>query len=54
MAITNKPSIAALLMAPAAADTTLVAFDGTAGAISSFEELNDPVSEQSARLAASD
>ena len=54
MAITNKALIAALLMAPAAADITLVAFDGTAGAISSFEELNDPVSEQSAWLAASD
>ena len=44
MALTYKALVAALLMAPAAADITLVAFDGSEGAISDFTELNDPVS----------
>jgi len=43
MALTYKALVAALLMAPAAADITLVAFDGSEGAISDFTELNDPV-----------
>ena len=45
MALTYKALVAALLMAPAAADITLIAFDGSDGAISDFTELNDPVSQ---------
>ena len=43
MALTSKALVAALLMAPAAADITLVSFDGSEGAVDSFVELNDPV-----------
>lgn len=45
MALTYKALVAALLMAPAAADITLIAFDGSDGTISDFTELNDPVSQ---------